>query len=84
MLKQQHKGIWFSSFCYREPCAELVPVLFRDLGFELGFFTPLEIMSRYSALYPAKRGTVQGSAVPPVAGLDFGTIPVGFNAPLGF
>ena len=39
MLKQEYKGIWFLSFCYHEPCAELVPVLFRDLGFELGFFT---------------------------------------------
>ena len=79
MRKQEYRGIWFSSFYYREPCAELVPVLFRDLGFELGFLTPLEIMPCYSALYPAKCGTVQDSAVPPVAKLDFRTIPAEFN-----
>ena len=38
MLNLEHKGIRFSSF-YPEPCAELVPVLFRGLGFEMGFFT---------------------------------------------
>jgi len=55
MLKEEHTGIWFSSFCYHEPCAELVPVLFQDLGFELGFFTPLEIMPR-SVSSPALAG----------------------------
>jgi hypothetical protein len=35
MLKQvQHdKRVWFWFFCHPEPCAELVSVLFRDLGF---------------------------------------------------
>jgi hypothetical protein len=44
-----------------------------------GLFTPLERMPRCFALYPAKRGTVQGFA----AGLGPNIIPAGLDTTLG-
>jgi len=41
---------------------------------------PIRNNATCSAVYPSKRGTVQGSAL----GLDFGIIPAGFNTTLEF